>query len=123
MLPFTMANERAPQKKLERKRRKREEKRRTLRAATDSTAWAPPPMSPTLKAFAQPLLDRLPEGANADDWKLVLTFAGIVWDLPNAFWALPPSPGVTCATDGQRRRPGFRRLEGSLTYSHFGDGA
>jgi hypothetical protein len=74
-----MANERARQKKAERKRRKREEKRRALRAG-DATVSAPPPMSLTLKRFAEPLLNRLPDGATADDWKLVLTFAAMVWN-------------------------------------------
>lgn len=79
-LPSTMANERARQKKLERKRRKREEKRRALRTEPDSAGWAPPPMSLTLKRFAEPLLNRLPDEANSDDWKLVLTFAAMVWN-------------------------------------------
>ena len=75
-----MATERARQKRLERKRRNREQKRRLLRAEAESASCAPPPMSLMLKRFAQPLLDRLPEGASADDWKLVLTFAAMVWN-------------------------------------------
>jgi len=75
-----MANERARQKRLERKRRKREERHRALRTEVDAAVWAPPPMSLTLKRFAEPLLDRLPDKENPDDWKLVLTFAAIVWN-------------------------------------------
>jgi hypothetical protein len=78
-----MANERARQKKLERKRRKREEKRRGLRAGLHSGGWAPPAMSLTLKRFAGPLLERLPDDADADDWKLVLNFAAVVWNAPD----------------------------------------
>ena len=73
-----MANERARQKKLERKRRKREERRRALRLETGE--WVPQPMSVTLKHFAEPLLDRLPDDADADDWKVVLNFAAMVWN-------------------------------------------
>lgn len=75
-----MANERARQKRLERKRRKREERRRTLRAEADSAGWAPPAMSLTLKRFAEPLLDRLPDKTDPEDWKLILSFAAMVWN-------------------------------------------
>jgi len=75
-----VANERARQKRLERKRRKREERRSTLRVEADSSEWAPPPMSLTLKRFAEPLLNRLPYKEDAADWKLVLSWAAMVWN-------------------------------------------
>jgi len=75
-----MASERARQKKLERKRRRREEKRRALKLGLDPGFRAPPPMSVTLKRFAEPLLERLPDDAKAEDWKLVLNFAALVWN-------------------------------------------
>ena len=77
-----MATERARQKRLERKRRKREERRRALRAEPDWVEFSPPPMSLLLKTFAEPLLDRLPDRTNPDDWRLVLSWAALVW---NAF--------------------------------------
>jgi hypothetical protein len=80
MFSSAMANERARQKRLERKRRKREEKRRALRTEADPAEWGLAPMSLTLKRFAEPLLDRLPDEASAEDWKLVLTFAAMVWN-------------------------------------------
>ena len=79
-LLLTMASERARQKRLERKRRKREDRRRASRAEADSGAWAPPPMSLILKRFAEPLLDRLPDKTDAEDWKLILSFAAMVWN-------------------------------------------
>jgi hypothetical protein len=79
-LSSTMASERARQKKLERKRRKREEKRRAVRGVAASAGWVPRSMSLTLKEFAEPLLDRLPDPADPEDWKLVLTFAAMVWN-------------------------------------------
>jgi hypothetical protein len=74
-----MARERARQKKLERKRQKREERRRALRTGADSASRDLPPMSLTLKRFADPLLDRLPDKEDAEDWKLILSFAAMVW--------------------------------------------
>ncbi len=76
-----MANERARRKKLEQKRRKREEKRRALRAEAGSATWAPPLMSLTLREFAEPLLERLPGEENPDDWKLVLSWVAMVWNV------------------------------------------
>ena len=79
-LSLTVASERARQKKQERKRRKREARRRALRSEADSDWSAPPPMSLTLKRFAEPLLDRLPDKDDAEDWKLVLSWAAMVWN-------------------------------------------
>jgi hypothetical protein len=79
-----MGNERARQKKLERKRLKREEKRRSARAAGDPVLLSLPSdlpaMSLTLQRFAGPLLDRLPDQVEAQHWKFVLGFAAMVWN-------------------------------------------
>ena len=75
-----MVNERARQKKLERKRRKRQEKKRSLRTALGPVLFAPPPMSTTLAEFAAPLLDRVPGPPSHEDWKLVLNLASMVWN-------------------------------------------
>lgn len=79
-----MGNERARQKKLERKRLKREEKRRAARAAVDpvlvSLPSDLPAMSLTLQRFAEPLLDRLSDPVEAQHWKFVLGFAAMVWN-------------------------------------------
>lgn len=40
-------------------------------------------MSLTLKRFAEPLLDRLANDADAEDWRLILTFAAMVWNSPD----------------------------------------
>lgn len=82
-----MGNERARQRKAERKRLKREERRRAVRAAGPllvSVAGDLPPMSLTLQQFAEPLLDRLPEGSRVEQWKLVLGFAAMVWNAAEA---------------------------------------
>jgi hypothetical protein len=78
-----MGNERARQKKLERKRLKREEKRRAARASDPvilSLVSELPAMSLTIEQFAEPLLDRLPDSAVAQHWKFVLGFAAMVWN-------------------------------------------
>jgi len=78
-----MANERARQKKAERKRLKRDEKRRAARASVPVLLETPsdlPAMSATLKAFADPLLDKLQDSTSATEWKFVLGFAAMVWN-------------------------------------------
>ena len=79
-----MGNERARQKKLERKRLKREEKRRAARVAAEpvlvSLPSDLPAMSLTLQRFAEPLLDRLSDHGKAQHWKFVLGFAAMVWN-------------------------------------------
>ena len=79
-----MGNERARQKKLERKRLKRDEKRRVARAESVpvlvSVLSDLPAMSLTLQRFAEPLLDRLPDHGEAQHWKFVLGFAAMVWN-------------------------------------------
>ena len=79
-----MGNERARQKKLERKRLRREEKRRAARAAVSPVLVELPSdlpaMSLMLQRFAEPLLDRLPDDMDAQRWKFVLGFAAMVWN-------------------------------------------
>ncbi len=78
-----MANERARQKKAERKRLKRNEKRRAARASVPVLLEMPsdlPAMSATLKAFAEPLLDKLSDSTSATAWKFVLGFAAMAWN-------------------------------------------
>ena len=78
-----MGNDRARQKKLERKRLNREEKRRaarTLEPVIVSLASDLPAMSLTIEQFAEPLLDRLPDRPVAQHWKFVLGFAAMVWN-------------------------------------------
>ncbi len=79
-----MGNERARQKKLERKRLKREEKRRAARAAAEPVLISLPSDLPAvslmLQRFAEPLLDRLSDGVEAQHWKFVLGFAAMVWN-------------------------------------------
>jgi hypothetical protein len=80
-----MANERARQRKAEKKRLKREERRRAVRTEVlVSLTSELPPMSLTLQQFAEPLLDKLPEGSRVEQWKLILGFAAIVWNAVQA---------------------------------------
>lgn len=82
------ANERAKQKKDERKRLKRDLKKAALRVLSARAEPLLQPMSMTLKKFADPLLDRLPDPDSYEQWKLVLNLAAMVWnageDEPNA---------------------------------------
>jgi hypothetical protein len=76
---LNMPQERARQKRLEKKRRRRAAR---LQERRGDPAPLPlmPAMSETLRRFAMPLLDRLDDEPDAEAWNMVLGFAAFVWN-------------------------------------------